>query len=48
MDGDWPRFVKQNNLAAGQYIAEKHLGSGCGYILTATSKEQFDELGAPK
>ena len=48
MDGDWPTFVTQNNHAAEQYITQRPLGEGCGYILTSTSRQQFDELSVPQ
>ena len=48
MDGDWPTFVTQNNRAAEHYIIERPIGEGCGYILTSTSRQQFDELPVPQ
>ena len=48
MEGDWVLFVTQNNRAAEQYIREKPLGAGCGYILTAVSRQQFDQLSTTK
>ena len=46
--GDWPDYVKQNNDAALNFITENPLGDGYGYILTATSRSEFDALSSKR
>ncbi len=41
----WNHFVHQNNEAAVAFIGENPLPEGHGYIVTATSKTEYDELG---
>lgn len=41
---DWNHFAQQNNEAAAAFIGENPLPEGHGYILTATSKSEYDDL----
>jgi hypothetical protein len=42
--GDWESFVRTNNQDATKFVEEHVRGEEHGYILTATSKREFDEL----
>jgi hypothetical protein len=43
-DGDWKTFVGVNNEAALRFLVENRFDEGYGYILTGTSKHEFDSL----
>jgi hypothetical protein len=45
--GDWVAFVAENNGAALEFVAENRRGEGYGYILTTTSKREFESLANP-
>lgn len=45
--GDWTELVRLNNDEAVRFLAENRLGDGYGYILTATSEQEFLRLGEP-
>ncbi len=44
LEGDWESFVAANNEEAGRFVEEHVLGEEHGYILTSTSKREFDAL----
>jgi hypothetical protein len=41
---DWTHFAQLNNEAAAAFIGANPLPEGHGYILTATSKSEYDGL----
>jgi hypothetical protein len=43
-NGDWTDFVKKNNVLALHFIDHHRKGEGHGYILSATSQEEFRKL----
>lgn len=43
-DADWKAFVAANNQAAAEFIQANPFGPGFGYILTSTSKQEFEAL----
>lgn len=43
--GDWKAFFRRLNEAALDWVTQHRLGENHGYILTATSKEEFQRLG---
>jgi len=43
-DGNWPAYVRVNNDAALSFMAANTMGTGYGYILTATAEEEFNRL----
>jgi hypothetical protein len=43
---DWQALVRLNNQAALQFIKDNVFKRGYGYILTTTSREEFNHLGA--
>jgi hypothetical protein len=42
--GDWNAFVHRLNVAARDWLTAHPLGENHGYILTSTSKAEFDAL----
>jgi hypothetical protein len=42
--GDWHAYVQQLNDAARSWLTENRLSDNHGYILTSTSKEEFEKL----
>jgi hypothetical protein len=44
---DWREFVRLNNEEALRFLGENRLGDGYGYILTATSEQEYPRLGEP-
>jgi hypothetical protein len=42
---EWAEFVRANNDEAGRFLISNRLGDGYGYILTATSEQEFRRLG---
>ncbi|HLG96430.1 MAG TPA: hypothetical protein VKX49_08970 [Bryobacteraceae bacterium] len=42
--GDWAEFVRLNNTEALTFLRDHQLPDGHGYILTATSEEEFHAL----
>ena len=42
--GDWDEYVRLHNDAALDFVAKNRMGEGYGYILTATSEEEFNRL----
>jgi hypothetical protein len=42
--GDWKAYVGLMNIEAERWIKEHRLGKNHGYILTSTSRAEFDEL----
>ena len=46
--GDWSDYVNRNNTAALNFISDNPVGNGYGYILTATSRSEFDALSSKR
>jgi len=42
---EWTEFVRANNDEARRFLVSNRLGDGYGYILTATSEQEFRRLG---
>jgi hypothetical protein len=42
--GDWKAYVEAMNIEAERWLKEHRLGKNHGYILSSTSREEFDEL----
>lgn len=45
--GDWENFTRLNNAAAVRFVETHVRGEEHGYILTSTSKREFQELRRP-
>jgi hypothetical protein len=43
-DGDWRNLVRLNNDAGLRCMENNGFGKGYGYVLTATSEDEFREL----
>jgi hypothetical protein len=43
-NGDWDDFVRKNNALAADFIDQHRRGEEHGYILSATSQEEFRKL----